>query len=74
MQSRKNRKELIEELDLVQYYIEIVEKQVNAKLEDNPYYMYFDRQREFEHIKEIRVKAYAYWKRRFNRIIRQLQY
>ena len=70
----KNRRELIEELELVQYYIEIVEKQVNAKIEDNPYFMYFGRQSEFEHLKEVRTKAYAYWKRKFNRIINELKY
>ena len=69
------RVELIEHLEAVQENIETVERQVNRKEEDTPYYQLFGiRHRGFEHDKEIRVKALAYWKRRFNRIINELKY
>ena len=69
------RLELIEQLEAIQENIETVERQVNQKITDTTYYKFFGNgSSEFEHDKEIRVKAYAYWKRRFNRIIRELQY
>ena len=69
------RLELIEQLERVQENIETVEKQLNQKITDTTYYKLFGTgQAGFEHDKEIRFKAYAYWKRRFNRIIRELQY
>jgi len=70
-----NRLELIEQLENVQDNIQYVEKQVNQKVEDTVYYKFFGNgQKHFEHDKEIRTKALAYWKRRFNRIIKQLKY
>ena len=71
----KKRIDLIEDLEQVLYNINMVEKQVNFKLEDTPYYQIFGRgQKDFEHNKEIRTKALAYWKRRFNRILNELKY
>ena len=68
------RLELIEQLENVQYNIEIVERQLNQKKEDTAYYKIFGLPASnFEHNKEIRTKAYAYWKRRFNRIINLLK-
>ena len=71
-----NRRELIEQLDKVQWNIETVEKQVNQKLEDSNYYKIFGygKESEFYHLKEIRTKALAFWKRKFNRIIKELKY
>jgi len=69
-----NRKELIEQLDKIQWNIETVEKQINVKIENSPYYKYFGRESEFYHIKEIRTKAYAFWIRKFNRTLNQLKY
>ena len=69
------RIELIEQLETVQENIETVERQVNKKIEDTTYYYFFgEGSKEFEHDKEIRTKALAYWKRRFNRIINELKY
>ena len=70
----KNRLELIEELEQVQYNIEQVEKQVNEKFKGDKYYVFFSTEAKFNHNKEIRIKALAYWKRRFNRIIAKLSY
>ena len=71
----KNRLELIEELEQVQYNIEQVEKQVNEKIEETAYYRIFgEGNKEFNHNKEIRIKALAYWRRRFNRILNNLYY
>jgi len=68
-----NRLELIEQLEDVQYNIETVERQVRQKIEDTTYYKFFNTgQTRFYHDKEIKTKALAYWKRRFNRIISQL--
>ena len=70
-----NRQQFIEQLDEVQYNIETVERQLNEKYEDTFYYKLFGSgQRDFEHNKEIRTKALAYWKRRFNRILNELNY
>ena len=70
-----NRKELIEILEQVQSNIERVERQVNYKLEDTPYYQIFGRgHKNFEHDKEIRKKAYAFWIRKFNRTLELLKY
>ena len=70
-----NRKELIEQLDKVQYNIEDVERQVNQKIEDTKYYKLFGNgSTEFAHDKEIRTKALAFWKRKFNGIIKELKY
>jgi len=71
----KNRLELIEQLEKIQDNIEIVERQVNQKEEDTAYYKFFGYgQKHFEHDKEIRTKALAYWKRRFNRVLNELNY
>jgi hypothetical protein len=70
-----NRLELIEKLEIVQDNIQRVEKQINQKIEDTTYYMFFGYVNpEFEHDKQIRTKALQYWKRLFNRIINQLKY
>ena len=69
------RLELIEQLEQVQENIETVEIQINQKMEDTTYYRIFGHgHREFEHHKEIRTKALAFWKRKFNRIINELKY
>jgi len=71
----KNKLELIEQLEQVQYNIELVEKQVNEKVEDTAYYrIFYESHKKFEHNKAIRIKALAYWKRRFNRILNDLYY
>jgi len=70
-----NRKELIEILEKVQSNIETVEKQINQKVEDTTYYKIFGSgQKHFEHDKEIRKKAYAFWIRKFNRTLELLKY
>ena len=69
------RLQLIENLERIQENIETVEKQVNFKIEDTPYYKIFGRgQKDFEHNKEIATKAYAFWVRKFNRTLKQLKY
>ena len=69
------RLELIEQLEYIQENIETVERQVNQKEEDTTYYKFFGYgQKHFEHDKEIRTKALAYWKRRFNRVLNELKY
>ena len=69
------RLELIEQLEQIQENIQVVEKQVNSKIEDTPYYRIFgEGSKEFEHDKEIRTKALAFWKRKFNRVLNQLKY
>ena len=68
------RIELIEQLNSVQYNIELVEKYANQKLENNIYYKIFGSEKEFYHNKEIQTKALAYWKRRFDRILKELAY
>jgi len=69
------RIEIIEQLERVQENIIDVERQVNQKEEDTTYYQFFGYgQKHFEHDKEIRTKALAYWKRRFNRILNELKY
>ena len=71
----KKRLELIEQLEQIQSNIEQVEKQVNQKIEDTTFYKLFGHgQKHFEHDKEIRIKALAYWKRRFNRTLKKLYY
>jgi len=68
------RLELIEQLEAIQSNIEIVEKQLNEKLKDNNYYIFFSTEKRFNHLKEIRTKAYAFWVRKFNRTLNQLKY
>ena len=69
------RLELIEQLEQVQENIETVENQLMMKEEDTTYYRLFGYgQKHFEHDKEIRTKALAFWKRKFNRIINELKY
>ena len=72
----KKRLELIEELEKIQYNIETVERYINLKIEDTTYYQVFGTKdiKGFEHLKEIRIKALAYWKRRFNRTLKKLYY
>jgi hypothetical protein len=70
-----NRQESIELLEQVQTNIEAVERQVNQKIEDSTYYKFFGHgSKEFNHDKEIRTKALAFWKRKFNRILNQIKY
>ena len=70
-----NRQQFIEQLEEVQYNIETVERQLNEKYEDTFYSKLFGSgQRDFELNREIRTKALAYWKRRFNRILNELNY
>ena len=70
-----NRLETIEVLEQVQTNIEVVERQVNSKIEDTPYYRFFrEGSKEFAHNKEIRTKALAFWKRKFNRLLSQIKY
>jgi len=68
------RLELIEQLEKVQWNIEQVDKQVNRRLDENTWYCIFGTTAKWEHEIEIRTKALAYWKRRFNRIINELKY
>ena len=68
------RVELIEQLEYIQANIEQVERQVNEKLKDNNHYIFFSTEERFNHLKEIRTKALAYWKRRFNRVLNELKY
>ena len=71
----KPRAELFIELEQVLYNIEQVERQINTKIQDTTYYLLFGRgHKHFEHDKEIRIKALAYWKRRCNRILTNLKY
>ena len=64
------RLDLIEELEQIQQNIVTVEDQVNRKIEDTPYYKIFGHgNADFEHDKEIRIKALAFWKRKFNRTL-----
>lgn len=67
-----NRQELIEQLLQIQINIETVARQISQ--ETPPYYKMFDRFSEWEHLKEIRIKALDFWKRKFNRILKQLTY
>jgi len=62
----------IEKLEVVQGNIEAVENQLNYKKTQS--YMIFGTNEEWAHDKEIRTKALAYWKRRFNRILNELKY
>lgn len=62
----------IEKLEAVQGNIEAVENQLNYKKDRA--FMIFGTDKEWEHKKEIRTKALAYWKRRFNRILNELKY
>lgn len=66
------RIELIEQLAQVQENIETVERQLAEKMP--AYYTLFSRVWKWNHLLEVRAKALAYWKRRFNRIILQLGY
>tara|TARA_R110000868_G_scaffold401234_1_gene676609 strand:- start:272 stop:487 length:216 start_codon:yes stop_codon:yes gene_type:complete len=69
------RLELIEQLEKIQYNIEMIERQLNQKIEDTTYYILFgDGPKSFEHDKEIRTKAYAFWIRKFNRTLNLLKY
>jgi len=61
----------IEKLHAVQGNIEFVEKQLNYKKDRA--FMIFGTDAEWEHKQEIRTKALAYWKRRFNRILTELK-
>jgi hypothetical protein len=70
-----NRQETIAVLSDIQLNIEIVERQVNQKIEDNPFYGLFGNgSKEFEHNKEIRKKALAFWKRKFNKTLVSIIY
>ena len=70
-----NRKELIEQLEQIQTNIEVVDRQVNNKIEDTTYYKFFGQgYKEFKHDKEIRTKALAFWIRKFNRTLNLLKY
>ena len=70
-----NRKELIEQLEQIQSNIEVVNEQINRQIEDTPYYKLFgEGYKEFEHDKEIRTKALAFWIRKFNRTLNLLKY
>ena len=66
------RLELIEQLVTVQENIEAVQKQLASPMPG--YYSLFGKERNWTHVLEIRTKALAYWKRRFNRIILTLGY
>jgi hypothetical protein len=69
------RLELIEQLEAIQENIETVERQVNQKITDTTYYKFFGNgSSEFEHDKEIRIKALAFWIRKFNRTLEKLKY
>jgi len=68
------RVELIEQLEYIQANIEQVEKQINEKYQDDKFYVFFSTEAKFNHLKEIRIKALAYWKRRFNRVLNELSY
>lgn len=70
-----NRKKAIEQLEVIQENIETVERQVNQKITDTNYYKIFGHgAKEFEHDKEIRTKALAFWKRKFNRLLISIIY
>jgi len=70
-----NRLELIEQLEQVQQNINQVETQINNKIEDTFYYKIFGNgSKEFEHDKEIRIKALSFWKRKHSRILTELKY
>jgi len=66
------RLDLIEQLEAVQKNIEEVERQLNQHIP--AYYETFNKMHKWNRLIEIRTKALAYWKRRFNRIILQLGY
>jgi hypothetical protein len=66
------RLELIEQLEAVQENIEAVENQLASKMP--LHYEMFGKERNWKHVIEIRTKALAYWKRRFNRILLTLGY
>ncbi len=69
------RIELIEQLEQIQSNIEAVDRQVNNKIEDTPFYIIFgEGPKSYEHDKEIRTKALAFWIRKFNRTLNQLKY
>jgi hypothetical protein len=69
------RLKLIEMLEAIQENIQTVETQVNQKIEDTTYYKFFGKgNKHFQHDKEIRTKALAFWKRKFNRVTEQLIY
>ena len=66
------RLELIEKLEAIQYNIEVVERQINES--PGSYYKNFGHMHKWNHLIEIRTKALAYWKRRFNRTLLKLGY
>jgi len=64
--------ELIEELETVQENIEKVERQIAQRPSFR--HVEFGKMNEYYHIRSIRTRALAYWKRRFNRILLKLGY
>ena len=66
------RSELIDQLGQVQFNIEQMEKRINQ--EPSFYYVESGHMERWNHLIEVRKKALAYWKRRFNRILLQLGY
>ena len=70
----KSRKELIEELEQINYNIITVERYLSQKLEQNSYFLIFGTRSQFEHKQEIQTKCLAYWQRRFNRVLAKLSY
>ena len=70
-----SRTELIEQLEKIDTNIKVVKYQINIKVEDSAYYLFFNEvDPNFNHIKEIRTKAFAFWVRKFNRTLEQLKY
>ena len=70
----KKRIELLWEAEHIQGNIEQVDRAVNDKIDNNPYYKWFATTQKWNHRQEIKKKALAYWKRRFNRVLNELKY
>ena len=66
------RSELIEQLTAIQENIEEVERQLSQKMPKH--YSIFSTAHKWKHLCDIRTKALAYWKRRFNRTLLKLGY
>lgn len=69
-----NRQSLIEVLSRIQSNIEQVERQANQTIEQNSYYQIYGTVSQFEHRQEIKKKALAFWKRKFNQTLNQIKY
>ena len=66
------RQNEIERLDTIYSYIRLYDKRINGRMPE--YYKIFGTENRWKHQCEINKKCSYYWKRKFNKILTEINY